>query len=43
MCLGLQYLLPIGPVRADLALNPDRNAERGEDLFVFHFSVGMAF
>lgn len=41
--LGLQYLLPVGPVRADLAFNPDRNAERGEDLFVFHFSVGMAF
>ena len=40
---GLQYLLPIGPARVDFAFNPDRDEERGEDLFVFHFSVGMAF
>jgi len=40
---GLQYLLPIGPVRADFAFNPDRDSQRDEDFFVFHFSVGTAF
>ena len=41
--VGLQYLLPVGPLRADVAFNPDRDAERGEESVVFHFSVGMAF
>ena len=41
--IGLQYLLPIGPLRADLAYNPDADQERGEDKIVFHFSVGAAF
>jgi outer membrane protein assembly complex protein YaeT len=41
--LGLQYLLPVGPARIDWAYNPDRNAQRDEDLWVFHFSVGTAF
>ena len=40
---GLQYQLPVGPARIDLAFNPDRNKERDEDSMVFHFSVGMAF
>jgi outer membrane protein assembly complex protein YaeT len=40
---GLQYLLPVGPARADFAFNPDRNSQRDEDFFVFHFSVGTAF
>jgi len=40
---GLQYLLPIGPLRADLAYNPDFDRERDQDEFVFHFSVGTAF
>jgi outer membrane protein assembly complex protein YaeT len=40
---GLQYKLPIGPVRCDLAFNPDADDDRGEDDYVFHFSVGMAF
>ncbi len=40
---GLQYLLPVGPARVDFAVNPDRNEQRDEDLFVVHFSVGMAF
>jgi outer membrane protein insertion porin family len=40
---GLQYMLPIGPARADFAFNPDRNAKRDEEFFVFHFSVGSAF
>jgi len=41
--LGLQYLLPVGPVRFDFAFNPDNNSQRDEDSFVFHFSVGTAF
>ena len=41
--LGLQYQLPVGPARVDFAVNPDRDSDRDEDLYVFHFSVGMAF
>jgi outer membrane translocation and assembly module TamA len=40
---GLQYLLPIGPVRLDVAFNPDRDDKRDEDFCVVHFSIGMAF
>jgi len=40
---GLQYQLPVGPARVDFAFNPDRDSDRDEDFFVFHFSVGMAF
>ena len=40
---GLQYLLPVGPARLDFAWNPDRDKERDEDSFNFHFSIGMAF
>jgi outer membrane protein assembly complex protein YaeT len=40
---GFQYLLPVGPARIDFAFNPDRDSERNEDFFVFHFSVGTAF
>jgi outer membrane protein assembly complex protein YaeT len=39
--IGLRYILPIGPIRADSAFNPDPHP--GEANFVFHFSVGMAF
>jgi outer membrane protein assembly complex protein YaeT len=41
--IGLQYLLPIGPLRLDFSLNPDFDEERGEEAFVLHFSVGTAF
>ena len=40
---GLQYLLPVGPARLDLAFNPDRDSKRDEERFALHFSVGMAF
>ena len=40
---GFQYLLPVGPARIDFAFNPDYDADRDEDFFVFHFSVGTAF
>ncbi len=40
---GLQYLTPLGPVRLDLAWNPDPRASEREAAFAWHFSVGMAF
>jgi len=39
--LGLRYLLPIGPVRVDGALNPD--PEGNEATGAIHVSVGFAF
>ncbi len=38
---GLRYLLPIGPLRLDGAVNPDPRP--GEDDWVIHFSIGMPF
>ncbi|ADH86807.1 BamA/OMP85 family outer membrane protein [Desulfurivibrio alkaliphilus] len=40
---GLQYLLPVGPARLDIAFNPDRQDDRHETTYVIHFSLGMAF
>ncbi|MDF1613877.1 BamA/OMP85 family outer membrane protein [Desulfurivibrio dismutans] len=40
---GLQYLLPVGPARLDVAFNPDRQDDRHETTYVIHFSLGMAF
>ena len=39
--LGLRYLLPIGPLRVDLGINP--NPRDDEDEFVLHVSVGFPF
>ncbi len=39
--LGLRYKLPIGPLRLDYGVNPDRRS--GEDFGAFHFSFGFAF
>jgi len=41
--VGLQYLLPVGPVRLDFAVNPDPRQESNEDRYTVHFSMGMAF
>ncbi|MFC1862604.1 outer membrane protein assembly factor BamA [Thermodesulfobacteriota bacterium] len=41
--VGVQYLLPIGPLRLDFGFNPDYNKERGENSYVIHFSIGTAF
>lgn len=38
---GLRWLLPIGPIRLDLGVNPD--PAPGEDDYRLHFSVGSAF
>jgi outer membrane protein assembly complex protein YaeT len=39
--LGLRYKLPIGPVRLDYGVNPDRRT--GEAFGAFNFSFGFAF
>jgi outer membrane protein assembly complex protein YaeT len=39
--VGLRYALPVGPLRLDYGVNPDRRA--GEDFGAFHLSFGMAF
>lgn len=39
--LGLRYVLPVGPMRLDLAWNPD--ARGGESDFTLHFAVGFSF
>ena len=39
--VGLRYLLPIGPVRLDYAVNPDPRPD--EDEWVLHFAVGLAY
>jgi outer membrane protein insertion porin family len=41
--MGVQYLLPIGPLRLDFAFNPDYDKERRESEYVIHFSIGAAF
>jgi len=39
--LGLRYALPIGPLRIDYGVNPNRRAD--EDFGAFNFSFGFAF
>jgi len=39
--VGLRYLLPIGPIRLDGAVNPD--PDEGESDAVMHLSVGFSF
>lgn len=38
---GLQYLLPVGPLRLDIAFNPDKRPREND--YAIHFSIGMAF
>jgi outer membrane protein insertion porin family len=38
---GLRYKLPVGPIRLDYGVNPDRHED--EDFGAFHFSFGFAF
>jgi outer membrane translocation and assembly module TamA len=38
---GIQYLLPVGPARVDVAVNPD--PKEGEEKWLAHFTLGMAF
>ncbi len=39
--VGLRYVLPVGPLRLDLGVNP--NPRNGEDDLVLHVSVGRPF
>jgi len=39
--VGLRYALPVGPIRLDYGINPNRRAD--EDFGAFHFSFGVAF
>jgi outer membrane protein assembly complex protein YaeT len=39
--VGLQYILPVGPLRVDWAWNPA--PREGEEEWVAHFTLGMAF
>ena len=41
VCAGLRFILPIGPVRFDVAHNPDR--EPRERDWTLHFSIGYPF
>jgi len=41
--MGFQYLLPVGPIRIDIAYNPDPEEIWNEPSWVYHFSLGMAF
>jgi outer membrane protein insertion porin family len=40
---GLRLNTPIGPIRLDLAWNPDRRSDVEQDEFVLHFSIGHPF
>jgi outer membrane protein insertion porin family len=40
---GVQYLLPVGPARLDIAFNPSPREERNESAVQVHFSLGAAF
>ncbi len=39
--MGLRYQLPIGPLRIDVGVNP--NKRRDEDAVVWHLAIGMPF
>ena len=39
--IGIRYILPVGPARIDMGVNPE--ASDGEDEVVFHIALGMAF
>jgi len=41
--LGVQYLLPIGTARLEVAFNPDQNRDLGEPLYQVNLGLGTAF
>jgi outer membrane protein assembly complex protein YaeT len=41
--VGVQYLLPVGPIRLDVAFNPSVDEKQRENTYTIHFTVGMAF
>ncbi|MFQ5847476.1 MAG: outer membrane protein assembly factor BamA [Candidatus Methylomirabilales bacterium] len=40
---GLGVVTPFGPIRVDVAYNPDPNAENGNDDLLIHFNIGRSF
>lgn len=41
--VGIGVVTPFGPVRVDLAYNPDPTVKNGNEDFLFHFNAGRAF
>lgn len=41
--VGVGVVTPFGPIRIDLAYNPDPNPKTGNDSFLIHFNAGRAF
>jgi outer membrane protein insertion porin family len=41
--VGIGVVTPFGPVRVDLAYNPDPTIKNGNEEFLFHFNAGRAF
>lgn len=41
--IGIQYLLPVGPIRLDVAFNPEVDEQQRENEYIVHLTVGMAF
>jgi outer membrane protein insertion porin family len=41
--VGVGVVTPFGPVRVDLAYNPDPTVKNGNEDFLFHFNAGRAF
>ena len=41
--LGIRYYLPVGPIRFDVAYNPDHNDFPGSDPYATHLAVGFTF
>jgi outer membrane protein assembly complex protein YaeT len=41
--VGIQYILPVGPLRIDVAYNPSVDETQRENRVITHFTVGMAF
>lgn len=41
--IGLGVVTPFGPVRVDLAYNPNPSARTGDQTFLFHFNFGRQF
>ncbi len=41
--VGIQYILPVGPLRLDFAYNPAVDETQRENEYTIHLTVGMAF
>ena len=41
--VGIGVVTPVGPIRVDLAYNPEPDARTGNDDFLFHLNFGRSF